>query len=100
MTIHYVPVGIEANSQEEAEQKILKLQHIASQYKPPEQQPEPIDPLYGDLFKLAVFLGAAWLNSRSEKNAHHHPKESNSYVKKRKKRNEQKKTGATRAELR
>ncbi len=63
METHYVSVGIEANSKQEAEQKMLKLQQIATEYKPREmKQGKTIDPLYADLFKLAILFGSAWLN--------------------------------------
>jgi len=34
MPTYFLPLGIEANSKEEAEQKVLKFQQIASEYKP------------------------------------------------------------------
>jgi|GEM_PF-5763429 len=67
MAIHFVPVGIEANSKEEAEQKVIKLQQIATAYKPPEKiQSEKIDPISSGIFKALVGIGIAWLQSREE----------------------------------
>ncbi len=67
MAIHFVPVGIEANSKEEAEQKVIKLQQIATAYKPPGKiQPEKIGSISSGVFKALVGIGIAWLQSREQ----------------------------------
>lgn len=67
MAIHFVPVGIEANSKEEAEQKVIKLQQIATAYKPPEKiQPEKMGSIPSGILKAVVGIGVAWLQYRKE----------------------------------
>lgn len=40
MPMYFLPLGIEANSQEEAEQKALKFQQIVTAHKPDKKQIE------------------------------------------------------------
>jgi hypothetical protein len=67
MAIHFVPVGIEANSKEEAEQKVIKLQQIATAYKPPEKiQSKKMGSISSGILKAMVGIGVAWLQHRTE----------------------------------
>jgi hypothetical protein len=67
MAIHFVPVGIEANSKEEAEQKVVKLQQIATAYKPPEKiKSEKMGSISSGILKAVVGIGVAWLQYRKE----------------------------------
>ena len=67
MAIHFVPVGIEANSKEEAEQKVIKLQQIATAYKPLEKiQSEKMGSISSGILKAVVGIGVAWLQYRKE----------------------------------
>lgn len=64
MNIHYIPVGIEANSKEEAEQKILKLQQIAASHRENKQISLGAIKIASGVLKLLVSVGNAWLDHR------------------------------------
>lgn len=71
MAMHFIPVGIEADSKEEAEQKILKIQEVATEYvvgsndKPASKiQPSTV---YNPIWAAVAFIGLSWLEGYAEK---------------------------------
>lgn len=64
MSIHFIPVGIQANSKEEAEQKILRLQQIAASYQPPAETKKLS--VRSEIFKALLCFGLAMLQRRAQ----------------------------------
>lgn len=62
MPTYFLPLGIEAHSKEEAEQKALKFQQIASEYKPDKEQDELRSP-HREIIKALGLIGLSWTQS-------------------------------------
>jgi hypothetical protein len=71
MSIHFIPVGIEANSKKEAEEKVLKMQQIVTGYTGPGEnkavKPGQDTPIYKQLLGAAAKIGLVLLAAHYER---------------------------------
>lgn len=72
MAIHFIPIGIEANSKDEAEQKLLQIQQIVADYKGDENpneknQKTESSSLGKDVFRAIMQIGLLWVTHRTQR---------------------------------
>ncbi len=71
MAIHFIPIGIEANSRDEAEQKLLQIQQIVAEYKTdsnPNDKEQQADnsSLSKDVFRAIMQIGLLWVAHKTQ----------------------------------
>ena len=76
MPTYFLPLGIEANSKEEAEQKALKFQQIASEYKQDKEskKQDELQSPYKEIIQALGLIGLSWAQSYWEERKQQPPK--------------------------